>query len=108
MFRVLLTILVPAIVAKPDIISLVDQFERETSFLLCQTYPNLTIHEEAMVKVDDRFRDRVWSMVDLYSSVLLSLPKRQSVHTEQVSISCLDHVLFGIVSKDSAQLGKIG
>ena len=78
----LLTVLVPSVVAQPDVVTLIDECERETSLFFRQADPDLTIHEQSMVEVDNRFPGRVWPRVDPNPCVLLSLPVWQSVYTQ--------------------------
>lgn len=66
----LLGVFVPAIITKllwsafvkdgrlmnpnPNIVSLLDERKGETSLFICDANPHLTVHEQAMVKIDNR------------------------------------------------------
>jgi hypothetical protein len=47
-------VLVSTIVAKPNIVTQLCEDEGDRTFRVCETNPNLWIHEKTMVEVDDR------------------------------------------------------
>jgi len=55
MIERLFGILIPSIIPKPDIVSLLDKSEWQTQFLLDLTYPYFRVHQESVVEIHDRF-----------------------------------------------------
>ena len=61
----------------PDVVSFLHQHKRKAPLLLGNAHPDLTIHEQAMVKVHHLFLYAPWTTVD--RDALLSLFPTQSV-----------------------------
>jgi hypothetical protein len=104
-FRALFRVFVPPIVAQPDVISFLNELERETTLLLGQTHPYLAVHKQAMVKIDYFLPDAVIAGVD--QQTLLAFPIRKAVQTEQVSIRRLDNMLLCFVAEEGAKISKV-
>lgn len=90
----------------PDIIALLDEHKRKTSLLIGQADPNLGVHEQPMVKVQDLLHQTSRSAVDLL--FLLALLPCQPVQTEQVSILGLEDMLLSFISVQAAKIHKVG
>jgi hypothetical protein len=61
----------------PNIISLIHKLERQASLLICQAYPHLTVHEQAMVHVDNVLPYTLLPIIDFL--VLFSLSPSQTM-----------------------------
>lgn len=108
MMERLFAILVPAIIPKPDVVALVDEREGKTALFLCQTYPNLAVHHQAVVEVDDLFPHAAFAaVVCIYPLILLASTISQTVQTQQISISRLYNMFLRSVPEELAQLDKV-
>ncbi len=50
----------------PDVVSLLDEHEWQTAFLLGHTNPNLTVHEKTMMQIDHSFLSAAFACIDSY------------------------------------------
>lgn len=97
---------IPRLGTHPDIESLLDQHKRQRSLLVREAHPDLAVHQQAMVQVQDALLDTLWSAVD--SCILLPFPPCQPMESEQVAILSLYDVFFGGVSERGAEVDKVG
>jgi hypothetical protein len=52
----------------PNIVSLLHQLERQASLLICEAYPDLAVHEQTMVHINDILLDAIPAIVHLLVS----------------------------------------
>lgn len=85
----LLGILVAAIVAQPNIETHFNKGEREATLRVGQADPNLGVHEQTMVEVDDRLARR-----DAHTAALLPVLHTQSMQSQQIAVLGLYDMLL--------------
>jgi len=102
-----LAVLVAPVVAEPDIVAVIDESKGQTPLFFGETDPDLTIHQQAVVEVNDRLAGAVPSRIDSDAAILFSFSKWQPVYAKQISISCLDDMFFGIISEEFTQIGEV-
>nr|POF06900.1 hypothetical protein CFP56_31524 [Quercus suber] len=108
MMQRLLAVLVAPVVPEPDVVALVDEREGQTSFLLGQTDPNLTVHEQAVMQIHHAFAHTALSVVVGVDTPVLFAPSvRQTMQAQQVPVLGLDNMLFGMVAEEFAQLDEV-
>ena len=98
----LLRVLVSSIVPEPDVEALLDEDEGEDAVLRGQAEPDLAVHEETVMEVDDglpggRAGWRAW---------LASL-RGKAMDAEEVTVGREDEVLFVDIAKQLAELLKV-
>ena len=80
-------------VTYPDVEAELDQLERQASLLVRQANPNLRVHQQAVVQIDDPFPETRRSIVHL--GTFLSPPPLQPMDAEEEAVLGLDDVFFG-------------
>ena len=68
--------------------------------------PNLTVHQETVVHVDDSLPLAVRAGIDLL--IFLAFPPSKAVCPQQISVFRLQHMFLGRVSEQSAEVDKVG
>lgn len=90
----------------PNIKSPFHKLEWQASLLIRQTDPDLGIHEQAVVQIDNSLLGAIGPAVDF--QVLLASSPLQAVQAEQKAILCLDYMLFCFVSPELTELNEVG
>lgn len=80
----------------PDIETSLNQGKRKTSFLVGQTHPHLTVHEQTMMQVDDPLLDTIFTTIHLL--ILLAPFPTKSVQAQEIPIPSLYYMLFSVVA----------
>lgn len=91
----------------PNIEALLNKLKSQASLLVRLADPDLRVHEQAVVQVDDALPDGVGAArVD--AAAFLAASPLQAVQAEEVAVLGLDNVLLRLVAPDAAQLDKVG
>lgn len=93
-------------VTNPDVETALYQLKGQAPLLVGKTDPDLGVHEQAMVHIDDALLDACRPVVDLLP--LLAPAPLQAVDAEEEAILGLHNVFFGLVSPDLAEFDKVG
>ena len=98
----LLGVLVSAVVAEPDVVSSLHQLKRQASLLIGQANPDLAVHHQAVVEVDDLLLEAfcLVSAVDAY--IFFALSPAQAVQTQEIAITGLYNVFLAVVAVEVA------
>jgi hypothetical protein len=97
-----LAVLVPSVVAEPDVVAGFDQGERQGAFCGGETYPYFGVHEEAVVQVDDGFAGRPSGR-----GLVCIAWGGKTVNAEEISVLGEDDVLFVLVPVYGAECAKV-
>lgn len=92
----LLAVFIASVVSKPDIIALVDQQKGQTPLVLGNAHPDLAVHHEAMMEVDDLLLHTPWPAI--YALVLLPFAPGKPVNSQEEAVLRLDYMLLGRVA----------
>ena len=90
----------------PDVKPPFHKLKGQASLLVRQADPDLGVHQQAVMQIRNALLGALRAAVDF--GALLALSPLQAVQAQQEPILCLDYVLFGFVSPESAQLDEIG
>lgn len=75
--RGLFGVFVSAVITKPDIVALLHELEWQASLFLGHAYPDLTVHEQAVMEIHHSLFHAAFSSID--SGAFLTLPPSQPV-----------------------------
>lgn len=90
----------------PNIVAFFDQHEREASLFFREAYPDLAVHHQTMMKVDNFLLHTLYASID--SCTLFTFAPAKPMQAQQIAISCLDYMLLGIIPVKSTEIDKIG
>ena len=80
----------------PDVKTALHQLKWEASLFVRQADPDLRVHEETVMQINDAFLDARRPVVDLLS--LLAPPPLQAMNSQKETILRLDDVFLSFVS----------
>ena len=103
-----LGVLVSTVVAEPDVVSALDQLKWQASLFVGQADPDLAVHHETVVEVDDLLLDALGPVSAVDAHVFLALSPAQPVQTQEIAIARLHNVFLAVVAVEVAELGKVG
>ena len=83
-------------VSHPNIISSLYKHERKTSLALCQAYPDLAIHHEAMMEIYNLLPKT--AIPGIHPNIFFATFPSQTVQPEEIAIAGLDDVFFSIIA----------
>lgn len=98
-------VLVPSIVAQPDVVTVLNKLEGQTALFFAEADPDFAVHHQAVMQVDNFLLDAILAAVDL--TILFALAAGETVHSQEVAIFCMDHMLFCVVTEQLTQIDKI-
>lgn len=104
---VLLAVLVAAVVAEPDVVAALDELKGQTALAGRQTDPDVAVHHQAVVQIDDLLAQARLARAGIDALGLLAALPAQAVQSQQVAVAGLDNVLLAVVAGEVAQLGKV-
>ena len=90
----------------PNVEAALNKLKGQTALLIRQADPDLRVHKQAMVHVNDALLDARLAVVDILA-LLAALPLK-TMQAEEVAILCLDNVFFCLVAPEAAELDEIG
>ena len=89
----------------PNIKAALNEDKGQAPLLVRETDPNLAVHQQTVVEVDNALLDAVRPSIDL--CILLAFSVSQAMQTEQISILSLHNMLFRGVSEQGTKVDKI-
>jgi len=98
----LLGVLVSTVVAEPDVVAALDQLEWQASLLVGQADPDLAVHHETVVEVDDLLLDALGPISAVDAHIFLALSPAQPVQTQEIAIARLHNVFLAVVAVEVA------